>query len=40
MKTSKHVTLMLAIWVVCTAVVSAQRAEEPDFRYDTGAKIN
>ncbi|MAP53960.1 PQQ-binding-like beta-propeller repeat protein [Altibacter sp.] len=40
MKLSTTVTLMIALAVCSVIQVSAQRAETPDFRYDTGAKIN
>ncbi|RFN59746.1 outer membrane protein assembly factor BamB family protein [Marixanthomonas ophiurae] len=40
MKTSKKLKLLLSIYLLGAVVVTAQRAEAPDFRYDTGAKIN
>ncbi|MCW9036636.1 PQQ-binding-like beta-propeller repeat protein [Altibacter sp.] len=40
MKLSTTATLMIALAISSVIHVSAQRAETPDFRYDTGAKIN
>ncbi|MCW8982038.1 MAG: PQQ-like beta-propeller repeat protein [Altibacter sp.] len=40
MKLSTTVTLVIALAISSVIHVSAQRAETPDFRYDTGAKIN
>jgi len=40
MKTSIHVKMFLMLILLGATEITAQRAEQPDFRYDVGAKIN
>ena len=40
MKTSITTKLMLCSFLLAGSLMTAQRAEAPDFRYDVGAKIN
>lgn len=40
MKTATFLKPLLFTIVLASAVATAQRAQEPDYRYDTGAKIN
>ena len=40
MKTSIHVKMFLMLLLLAATEITAQRAEQPDYRYDVGAKIN
>src|SRR5690606_4364430 len=40
MKTSNKFYTMACLALFMTLTIAAQKAEQPDFRYDTGAKIN
>jgi hypothetical protein len=40
MKSSTFLKTFICLSLLTASTMMAQRAEEPDFRYDTGAKIN